>query len=53
MIILIKDWDYIMYDTMINNNNNCIYFIAYVIVIQYIIVNLFVLVILREFEEFY
>ena len=28
-----EDWDYIMYDTMVFNNNNCIYFIAYVIVI--------------------
>ena len=48
-----EDWHAVMYDTMKHNKLNVIYFLLFVITFQYIMVNLFVLVILREFDEHY
>ena len=48
-----EDWHLIMYDCNAYNPYSAIYFIIYVILIQYIMVNLFVLVIIREFDENY
>ena len=46
-----EDWHLIMYDCMAHNTIYQLFFILYVVLIQYIMVNLFVLVILREFNE--
>ena len=46
-----EDWHLIMYDCMEVNKLYSYLFIIYVILIQYIMVNLFILVIMREFDE--
>ncbi len=46
-----EDWHLIMYDCMAVNSVYSYLFIVYVILIQYIMVNLFILVIMREFDE--
>ena len=48
-----EDWEYIMYDVMVHSTLYAFIFIIYVVVIQYIMINLFVLVILREFDRFF
>jgi len=48
-----EDWHMVMYDTMKHNKLYVIYFLFFVIIFQYIMVNLFVLVILSEFDEHY
>lgn len=48
-----EDWHLIMYDCMDVHPFYSLYFIVYVVLIQYIMINLFVLVILREFDNYF
>lgn len=60
-----EDWNYIMYDCMRTEEDNCIdgvdcglsyapvFFIPYMMVSNFIMLNLFVLVIIQQFELYY
>lgn len=48
-----EDWHIIMYDCMNYNSYSFIYFVIYVVLVQYVMVNLFVLVIIREFDDYF
>jgi voltage-dependent calcium channel L type alpha-1S len=69
MIVLFKmstgeDWPLIMYDTM-NTDSNCIsgincgtklaplYFFSFTMICNYVMLNLFILVIIQQFELYY
>lgn len=59
-----EDWNYIMWDTM-NTSDTCIpnyncgtawapvYFLSYGIIMQYTMVNMFILIILQQFDLYY
>ena len=48
-----EDWHLIMYDCMEDNKMYFIYYVIYVVLIQWVLINLFVLVIIREFNDNY
>ena len=60
-----EDWIYIMYDTMRTESDNCIpnvtcgvnyapiFFIPYIMMTQFIMLNLFIMVIIQQFELYY
>eukprot|EP00347_Sterkiella_histriomuscorum_P004762 403359206 len=58
-----EDWNYVMYDTMDQKNcklkSDCVssfapvYFISFVLICTYVMLNLFVLVILQQFDKYY
>ena len=48
-----EDWHLVMYDCMELNPYYAVYFILFVIVIQNIMINLFVLVMIKEFDKIY
>lgn len=60
-----EDWNYIMWDTMVTDPTVCtpgfdcgysvswIFFTAYVIIQQYTMVNMFILIILQQFDLYY
>lgn len=46
-----EDWHLIMYDCMEQSKLYFLYYVIYVVLIQWVLINLFVLVIIREFNE--
>lgn len=48
-----EDWHLVMYDCMSVNGLYSFYFIIYVIIVQNIMINLFVLIMLKEFDRVY
>ena len=48
-----EDWHLIMYDCTQVSFYYSLYFIFYIIFVQYILVNLFVLIIMKEFDEYF
>ena len=60
-----EDWIYIMYDCMRTETDNCIpgkncginyapvFFIPYIMITQFIMLNLFIMVIIQQFEIYY
>ena len=47
------EWELIMFDIMKINKYTCFYFISFYIIISFIMINLFILVLINQFEEYY
>ncbi|EGR33344.1 hypothetical protein IMG5_055680, partial [Ichthyophthirius multifiliis] len=48
-----EDWPSYMFDVMKGNPLNCIFFISFIITVQFVMMNLFVLIIIDQFEQNY